>query len=284
MSKIKWPVTNNSVIFSLTTYSCSTIMKRGVIIPILLAHCFFVLSQSIPVDSIVEFYRSSDINCYKERINKGMQDFNRWLQDTLPSLTSFAPLYSPSDIDIRHHDAIHFVSLNFYNMSEYDGKDNIYNHIIIDSTRCVVLAPVDKKGKLLGITDIGECYSYISFTNKNDINYRIGYKSLKTFLKRSKKYNPDALVWFSTPYEKYKRGFVKNGRIYFLNPNPTDIDLFMRQELSAYSDAKHIKTLDLIHFPRYRESFNSIDSTIEKKTGNTSSHEIRLCSKQKNKE
>lgn len=245
-----------------------------------------VHSQSIPLDSVVAFYRNADIGSYKEKLYKGMKEYDCWLEDTFPKITQswgIRPcLYSPSKIDIREHDAIHFVALNYYNMEYYDEKDNIYDHIILDSTKCLLFVPLDAKGKLLGITEAGDHYTYKSFTNKDDIDYqfmRQFYKHLKTVLKTSRKYNAEALVALQTIGSKYHDiGFVKDGHIYFCWPDPVELNEVVQQDLK---DGKYdlIRNRDIILLPEYRESIINGGEGLTRKTraGHSEEIDLRTC-------
>ena len=244
-----------------------------------------VHSQSIPIDSIVAFYRNADIDCYKEKVYKGMKEYDCWLEDTFPKITQSwgirSCFYSPSKIDIREHDVIHFVVLN-YNMEYYDEKDNIYDHIILDSTKCLLFVPLDAKGKLLGITELDDHYTYKSFTNRDDIDYqfiRQFYKHLKSILKTSRKYKAEALVALQTIGSKYNDiGFVKDGRIYFCWPEPVELHGVVQQDLK---DGKYdlIRKRDIKIMPEYRESIiNRFEGATRKtRTGHSEKKDLRIC-------
>jgi len=91
-------------------------MKQVVIIILLLGTSLNGFSQPVSVDSIVAFYKNANIECYKEIINNGMKSFDKWLTDTFPKTTMLHSSYSPSDIDLREHNAIPIVALKYYNM------------------------------------------------------------------------------------------------------------------------------------------------------------------------
>ena len=95
--------------------------------------------------------------------------------------------------------------LKYYNMINISENDDIYDHLIIDSTKCIILVPYDEKNKPLGITDVlGETYSYFSFRNKEDMHY-YGDKAkhVKKYLKMCRKVVPDALVFIDNLYAKF---------------------------------------------------------------------------------
>ena len=262
-------------------------MKRTCLFIMALTISLTAHSQAISVDSIVAFYRNADIDCYKEKLYKGMKEYDKWLEDTFPKLVQKwdllpNPFYSPSGIDIREYDVIHFVVLNYYNMENYSEKDNIYDHIIMDSTRCLLLVPLDDMRKPMGITEFGERYTYISFTNKDDVNYRCmrKYKKyLKSFLKTARKHNAQALVALQTIGSKYDDiGFVKNDRIYFCWPDPVELNKVVQQDLK---DGLYelIRGRDHIVLPEYREDITNgcVGPTRKTKTGHTEKRNLRIC-------
>jgi hypothetical protein len=244
--------------------------------------------QNISVDSIVLFYRNADTGCYKEKLYKGMKEYDSWLVDTFPQHAKLwngsmlTPMFSPSNIDIREYDDIHFVALNYYDMANYSEKDNIYDHIILDSTRCFLFVPLDHKGKPMGITEMVDHYTYDSFTDKGNIDHRFlrhFYKHLKSVLKISKKQNAEALVALLTIGSKYNDiGFVKDGRIFFCWPNPVDINEVVQQDLKE-GKCELIRGRDHIILPEYRDQISNecVDSIKKLKTGRTKEAKLRIC-------
>lgn len=261
-------------------------MKRTIILFISFVICLSTYSQSISVDSIVAFYRNADIDCYKEKLYKGMKEYDCWLEDTFPKIIQswyLKPvcLYSPSNIDIRKYDVIPFVALSFYDMENFSEKDNIYDHIIIDSTRCFSFVPIDKKGTLLGITEMYDHYTYVNFTNKEDYDYksfRKLQKHLKRVLKTCRKNDAEALVFFQNSIIS-RFCYIKKGRIYFATPKPEELNegIFRCLE-KGHSDM--IRVLGNRYLPEYRELYKSeLDEVPYRKvrTGHTERKDLRIC-------
>lgn len=261
-------------------------MKQIILFILTLTISLPVHSQSISVDSIVAFYRNANIDCYKENLYKGMKEYDCWLEDTFPKITQSWGIrtcfYSPSKIDIRKHKVIHFVALNYYNMEYFDEKDNIYDHIIVDSTKCLLFVPLSENGKLLGITEMGDHYTYKNFTNKDDIDYhfmRQFYKHLKSVLKTYRKYKAEALIALQTIGTKYNDiGFVKNGKIYFCWPNPVELNEAVQQDLKK-GKFDLIRKRDIILLPEYRENVMTGCEGITRKTrtGHSEKKYLRIC-------
>lgn len=260
-------------------------MKRTIILFISFVICLSTYSQSISVDSIVAFYRNADIDCYKEKLYKGMKEYDCWLEDTFPKIIqswSLKPVcdYSPSNIDIRKYDVIPFVALSFYDMENFSEKDNIYDHIIIDSTRCFSFVPIDKKGTLLGITEVHDHYTYLNFTNKEDYDYkslRKQQKHLKRILKTCRKNDAEALAFLQTSILGHFC-FIRKGRIYFATPKPEELNEWVLKWLEkGYYDS--VRGLGGRYLPEYRERYtNGLNTPYRKiRTGHTEKKDLRIC-------
>ena len=255
-------------------------MKTVVNIIILLGASINGFSQSISVDSIVSFYKNVDIECYKDIINKGMKDFDKWLTDTFPKTTTIKSPYSPSDIDLREHNAIPVVALKFYNMENINENEDIYDHLIIDSTRCVILIPLDEKNKPLGITDVlGETYSYLSFRNKEDMRYYHGWAQLvNKYLKVCRKVVPDAYVYIDDFYTEY--GYILNGKIMLVKNkqrHPIELSEFVKEIYKRSGAYDIFRQSDRISLPESeRETWVSKGYRL---TGRTPKEKVRLCRK-----
>ena len=257
-------------------------MKQVVtIIIMMLGVSFNGFSQPIPVDSIVAFYKNVDVECYKEKINRGMKDFDKWLTDTFPQLTILHSPYSPSDIDLREHNAIPIVALKYYNMKNISENEDIYDHLIIDSSRCVILIPLDEKNNPLGITDvIGDTYSYLSFQNKENMHYYHAWgKLVNKYLKICRKVAPDAYVYIDDLYPRF--GYVLNGKILLVmykQKRPIELSEFVKEIYKRPGAHDLFRKSDRIHESE-REYWNTESSkqNDHKLTGHTPKERLRLC-------
>ncbi len=259
-------------------------MKHVVIIILLLFGASLNgFSQPVSVDSIIAFYKDADIECYKEIINNGMKSFDKWLADTFPKNTILHSSYSVSDIDLREHNAIPIVALKYYNMDNISEYDDIYEHLIIDSTKCMILVPYDEENKPLGITDIlGETYSYLSFRNKEDMHY-YGDKAkhVKKYLKMCRKVVPDALVFIDNLYAKF--GYVKDGKIMLVKykqRRPIELNEFVKEICKHPESLDLFRKSDQIYLPESeRERCDSKDAVKNsyRLTGKTPKEKIRIC-------
>ena len=255
-------------------------MKRLLAIIFFLRMSICIFSQPISVNGIVDFYKKIDIDCYKEKIAEGMAQFNTWLRDSLPTKTEMPSWYTPTDINLQGKEVIPLVALNFYNMKNFDEKESIYNHIIIDSTLSVIFIVLDDERKPIGITDVaGDRYSYIDFTNKNDANaYQRWDKKVKDLLRARKKEEPKALVYL------YKLigglGYIKNGKIHLIPPrkkNPEELEEYIKMCIQISKE--FVTGSDQIIIPETIKDFWSQDNTpIDVRlTGNTPPEKMRIC-------
>jgi hypothetical protein len=241
--------------------------------------CLPVISQEISLQEVVEFYKNADIDCYKDKIQHGMESFDCWLRDTFPQMTNFESLCSPSDINLKEHEAIHLVRLCFYNMSNFNDTSSIYNHIIIDSLYCVMLAPVDKKGKPIGLTDVENTpYSYVNFKHTKNVTINSYQKGLNSLLKLSRRNHAEALVYLSYASGLMRFGYIANNKIYLcsrFNSQSFELDSSFKQ--SVLNTKYGIFHSDKIPVSEY-EYWNKIrkdDSSFF--TGHTPPEKIRLC-------
>ena len=257
-------------------------MKRLLFFYIMVGEFFCTYSQPVSVETIVSFYRHTDIECYKEKIQEGMDRFNAWLVDTFPQKNELSSPYNPSEIDIRNHKVIPIVSLKYYNMGNFDMNDNIYDHLIIDSTKCIIMIPIDKKGKPMGITDIiGETYSYLSFTNKEDMKlYQNWDKRINKFLKTCHKVKYDALVYID---DLGGFGYIMGGKVFLVRYNSRkviELSQFIRSCCSYPVTFDLLRKTDYVYWSeRYDEFFekNGLSKHAYRYTGNTPTNLIRIC-------
>jgi len=253
-------------------------MKQIVLVLIALAISQFAYCQRLSVDSIVDFYRNADVDCYKEELYRGMKEYDCWLEDTLPKISPFVPFYSPAKIDIRKHDVIRFVALNYYDMANYSEKDNIYDHIIMDSTRCFIFIPLDEKGKPMGITEMYDRFTYDTFINKDDINYMFKpkfFRYLNKYRKTVKEIHAEALIALRTTYG-CKFGFIKDGFIYYCWPKPIELNRAIQKKLKN-GESDFVHKLDIMILPEYREEMTSGGLVRKVKTGHTDKKDLRIC-------
>ena len=258
-------------------------MKQVVIIILLLGASLNGFSQPVSIDSIIAFYKNADIECYKEIINNGMKSFDKWLADTFPKTTILHSSYSPSDIDLREHNAIPIVALKYYNMINISENDDIYDHLIIDSTKCIILVPYDEKNKPLGITDVlGETYSYFSFRNKEDMRYYYNTADLiKKYLKICRKVDPDALIFIDNLYARF--GYVKDGKIMLVRykqRHPIELNEFVKEICKHPESLDLFRKSDQIHIPESAQDMWDNKDAVKNSyrlTGKTPKEKIRIC-------
>ncbi len=269
-------------------------MMKLVIFVLLLGIDLNVFSQSITPKAIVSFYQNIDIDCYKSKIQEGMESFNKWLVDTFPKKTDFPSPYRPSDIILMDHRVVPIISLNFYDMERFDMDESIYDHLIIDSTLSVIFATYDEKRKLIGLTDIeNEPYSYLSFKDikRNDLYYKVYYIPLKSLLRTAEKVKPDALLNINGAIVG-GFGYVKNSKIFIYRNHRNRRDKFveldgevkeyMTRLLKIHPDdnlimIRHSDRLPQLTTKEYWDSSEIREGTF-RISGHTPVNKIRICS------
>ena len=218
-----------------------------------------------------------------------MESFDCWLRDTFPHITDQHPPCPPSGVNLKEMEVIPLVRLCFYNMSTFSDTSSIYDHIIIDSLYSVMLAPIDKKGKPIGLTDILNIpYSYANFKNKTATYYRddmIWYQNhLKSLLAISKRNHAEALVCFSYSTSLLRFGYITDNKIYLCDPSSYqsyELDSFFKcHTLNTpyglyHSDKVPISDYD---YWKHRRTILNWNTELQPRlTGHTPSNLIRLC-------
>ena len=245
-----------------------------------------VSSQNATVDVIKNFYIEVDIDSYKDRIQRGMDAFDRWLVDTLYQKSSIGIWFCPADIRLDDYAIKHVVTLRPYNMKSFNSDDNIYDHLIIDSALCVSLISINKRMQPVGITDVeGQPYSFCSFDKKKECTHNLFYSKelnrlINKLIKFAHRYNAEALVRImNLPISEYY-GYIKEGHIYLVGrkcKKPLELQDFIKHIIESNMD--ELQTSDMLLLPTYKEYWES-DTTgyyHYRQTGNTPKSEIRLC-------
>ena len=246
-------------------------------------------SQEITLEEIAAFYNDINVDCYKTKIQDGMESFNKWLVDTFPMKTDFPPPFAPSDINLMEQRVLPIISINYYNMERFDIDISIYDHLIIDSTLSVSLAVLDDKGKVIGLTDVEhEPYSYLDFNGlkRNNLYYDAYYIPLKQLVKEVEKLKPDALLHINAfiggfGYEKDSKIFIfKNRRNGFVELDK-EIKNYMLSLLKIHPDdnLRMIRFSDRLPQITTKEYWNSngVKELSFRISGHTPSDKIRIC-------
>ena len=153
-----------------------------------------------------------------------------------------------------------------------------------------MLAPVDKKGKPIGLTDVEDIpYSYANFKNKKDMvfhgldSYQDGLKAL---LKISKRNHAEALVYLSNDAGFLHFGYIAGDKIYLCAPYRSQFfeldSLFKKHDLNTpygllHSDKVPVSTYEYWNFMKHIVNWNSTIDERTRFTGHTPPEKIRLC-------
>jgi len=261
-------------------------LGKNLIIAVLLCRCVSTSAQkSASVADIKTFYQKVDIECCRTLFQNGMDDFDRWLVDTLYKKTSVGIRFRPAEINLSECSLEYFVPLRFFDMESFSEGDDIYEHIVIDSTLCVSLIPIDKHDRPIGVTDYdSQPYSFFSFQKEKRWFYQDSHvrsKYVRKFLKYARKYDSEAHVQVALGTSKFY-GFIRNGKIFLVTKKkrPIELSAIVRQILSFDGlDARLFRHSDRLYIPIYRKKWDDYYDGRPKfrRVGFTPDNEKRMC-------
>lgn len=242
----------------------------------LIISCAKAMSQTEIINTLKDFYSKADFRCYDQKIQQDLNRFNVWLTDSLPILKS--PLfieYRAANIDLQKEKKIHILAVTFANTENYQYGNNIYNHIIIDSLRTFIVACVDDKMNLTGLTDISEKGTFIDL--KDDFYYprKKRRHSIRQTLKNINKENPDLILFCDAFFSSFL--YVKNNLIYVYNISDGS-KKELNEVVKECTDINIIRNSNKIVRPLTKR-FKNTDflSIFYRKTGHTPPDEVRIC-------
>lgn len=262
------------------------VMKKKLSAILLLCCCLSVTAQKpTSVAEIKGFYQDVNLDCYRKMLQNGMDEFDRWLVDTLYKKTSIGILFKPADINLAECSLEYFVPLRFFDMASFSAGDDIYEHLIIDSTLCISFIPLDKRGMPIGVTDFDlQPYSFYSFQKEKRNVYRdsrVRGKYARKFLKYAHKYESEANVQVTLGLHNFY-GYINQGKIYLVTRQrrPVELSVIIHDILSFGGlDLDMLRDSDRIHLPTYRGKWgDGYDGRgWWRSVGNTPENEKRLC-------
>ena len=262
------------------------ILGKYFILAVLLCRCVSTSAQkSASVADIKTFYQKVDIECCRTLFQNGMDDFDRWLVDTLYKKTSVGIRFRPAEINLSECSLEYFVPLRFFDMESFSEGDDIYEHIVIDSTLCVSLIPIDKHDRPIGVTDYdSQPYSFFSFQKEKRWFYQDSHvrsKYVRKFLKYARKYDSEAHVQVALGTSKFY-GFIRNGKIFLVTKKkrPIELSAIVRQIISFDGlDARLFRHSDRLYIPIYRKKWDdNYDGRPKfRRVGFTPDNEKRMC-------
>ncbi|WP_321436736.1 hypothetical protein [uncultured Bacteroides sp.] len=247
---------------------------RYLIIVLFIFCCQNGFSQHEIITKLKDFYAKSDLNCYEQKIQQDLIKFDRWLVDTLPSLNTL-PLqveYRPANIDLQKEKKVFMLAVTLANTEKYRFEDNIYDYLIIDSLRTFIVACVDEKMNVKGITDISEVGAYIDLKDNFYIPKRKRRKQLCLLIKEISKENPDLILFCDAFYSSIL--YIKNDKIYIVSKGRKKE---LNEEVRECPDIDMIRRSNKIRYS-YREHFEVNSDLLRLRyTGHTPPNEARIC-------
>lgn len=296
--------------------------KRIFLFQIIVVLLNSVYAQENKVIELTNIYKNADYDCYTELIQKDIDDFTSWLVDTLmPAewkreeewlsrwekslgkkarkkkyqrikqhwFDNFSIRPRPKYVDLKKENKVFFLSICLRDLDHFQSGDNIYDHIIVDSTRTFIVACLDDSLDIIGISDLDDKGSFESAREWVQFHYAGSTGHFQPDMKTDKLYHKnffrrllgmetDALLHFNhaTPDEYL---YIKDGKIYVYKNDFEDV------EFQEYMEARYkilTRSEDLPLFARFYEFVHPQEregrrGLSDRKTGNTPKSELRIC-------
>lgn len=273
---------------------------KTIITAILLTCILPSFSQTMTVKQLHEFVENADMECYRNMIQKDMEDYNKWLRDSFAlviknNIESHSrgiftrPYYSESKIDLKKEHAIYLLCICLFDMKDFSIGDNIYDHIIIDSMYTFTAAIVDHHLNWIGLTDNDDKGSYMDFNDKGTFYFD---KSTGPYLQDvfktiySHEPYPDFFLFCRELWElgnHRKILYAKNDSLYLVDENDSIVEFnkYVKKRLVRASEINYkVSRLDMrlqAGDPRLRSFWKRTDDDRYKIIGNTKLSEMRIC-------
>lgn len=228
------------------------------------------------IDFFKEFYNNADTTCYMQRIQKDIDSFDAWLKDSVPLLShGMQPWYEPANIDLKKENKIFALAISLVNTENYRFEDNIYDYLVIDSTRTFIIVTVDNKMNVTGITDISDIGSYQDV--KSDLYYlkKKKKKRVRELIKNINKQSPDLIMYLDELSGTFL--FIKGDKIFVYDPMKGEGQEF-NEHVKEHLQIDFVRRLNQVSF-RYKNWLKGdySDPSFYRLTGNTPPDELRIC-------
>ena len=255
------------------------------------------MGQETVVARLEGVFDNLDKDCFVRQMQKDMEGFNKWLTDTLEPLRTNPPvlMYTPDGIplpvvvsdmyyrkpcplDLITVKKVFALCVDFTSLDDYCYGDNIYDHLVVDSTKMMVAICLDKKDRVLGITDYEDRGALATW--ETFLSTGLSKRKFKNIYKNLVKRNPDFLLFCEF------RGmgeimYARNGKLFFFYPYypkrremPIEED-FLRKPIPFlrmhYSGERYETIREL-----FKKEFYQVESPTTR-IGNTPESEIRIC-------
>lgn len=301
--------------------------KRIFLFQIIVVLLNSVYAQENKVIELTNIYKNADYDCYTDLIQKDIDDFTTWLEDSLiPKewnkmqkdisdwetmmgkrmkrkkyqrkkqewIDSFMNFIrpQPKHVDLRAEKKVFFLSISLRDMDSYQPGENIYDYIIVDSTRTFIVACLDDSLNIKGISDLDDkgsfetvrewvCYHHAGGSRRFDFMNKCPSEDLffDDYFKRLLSMDYDVLLyWNQNLHLQYL--YIKNGKIYLYRNDFEDI------EFQEYINSRFVNKDDYftnvwrrtygIIYPTQRQREHG-DFHYTRKTGHTPDSELRIC-------
>ena len=174
-------------------------MKSHCIFYVLIAFCWNSVYSQSKTEYFKEVYSSLDTACYRIKIQEDINKFDQWLKDSLSVYNSIGmkPLHRPSGIDLQRENKIYALAVTLTNTANYSFEDDIYDYLIIDSSRVLVSICVDDKMNVTGITDTEFPGSFIDLKDDFYFFSKKERKQIKEMIHNIDKDEPELILFCS---------------------------------------------------------------------------------------
>lgn len=262
-------------------------MKRLIFIIILLCLVFEHHGMAQGNDNLsrlVKFYKNADKECYVVLAQKSIYAFNEWYDNHKDeewldyylefNLNDYA--LKKTDISLANEKKV-FILSTYINWPLFTQKQslNMEDYLEIDSTRVFMIACVDDKMHIKGMTDLGEVGLYVE-TNKSKhkgcciwVNLDVfhSYKGRNALIKAYKNIpnlvNADAIIFIQNLENMDCLGFIIENKLILWN-------FFAEKVVDTYECMRFRSYKKLRGERTWEEYIREIDSYYEKKNEYTS--------------
>lgn len=289
---------------------------RIILLLVFVSHITVSFGQNETCEKLLAFYNAADKECYAERIQKDIEDFNAWFNsyytpfinkevdvertpENFEKVAPFPPFYTISNkINILKERKVYMLAISFVDMDDFGGKDNIYDHIIVDSTRCITVACVDDDNYVKGLSDYGVPGQYVDLIDnltESDLTGLWDLKEMnikKNLVIYADYFGADAILSCNSGGVFKYYFFIKGNSIITYDvgqyPYKTKYNLVDINEWAHMLSTLEIKKLGRIKYEyefnfRERNKYFPHDCEFlppiygDRRTGQTQPDEIRLC-------
>jgi len=229
------------------------------------------------IQEFKRFYAEADTSCYVEKIQKGLDDYDRWYEDSIINTGvsfPFIPEYDPAHVDLHRERKVWAVAITAYDTESYSlTDDHIYDHLGIDSLYGMIVTCCNKRMRIKGRADVPEKGIYDQFDGGDPgMTARKTRKVQSRLLRNIIKEKPDVILFMTTFLPTYM--YVKNDSIYVMGVDGTKHELNQYVQKCPFIEC--VREADRVR-PTQREIRQGADPKYYRKTGRTPPELLRIC-------